>query len=342
MATLLGAEASAAYQRADRVRAFSFPADHAAHDGFRNEWWYFTGHLRDPAGRRFGYQVTFFRVAITPGKPAAASAWATQYVWMGHVALSDVANQRHHHDERFVREAAGLAGVQPEPLSIWLEDWQLQAVTESAFPWRLQVAATDFALEMTLQPEKPPVLNGERGLSRKSGEVGNASYYYSMTRLQSSGHVTLDGERFAVEGQSWLDREWSTSALGQDQQGWDWFSLQLADGRDLMYYQLRQRDGTADEHSSGTWVDAEGNGRNVSSSEVTLSANRYWRSPSGARYPTDWTLQVAGESRPWRVRALFDAQEMRTLVDYWEGAVAVTDAQTGEPLGVGYLEMTGY
>jgi len=247
LAERLGGGDLSGFARALEPREFAFPADHGPHPDFRNEWWYLTGNLETATGRRFGYQVTFFRIALAPEDPAAQprrSGWATRQVWMAHVALSDAANRRHREHERFARGAAGLAGAQASPFRVWLEDWQLQARGEGKDGvWELQIETANFGLELALDPEKPIVLQGDAGLSRKSAEPGNASFYYSIPRLTTAGNIRVGNEELAVTGLSWLDREWSTSALTAQQSGWDWFALQLDDGRDLMYYQMRRTDG---------------------------------------------------------------------------------------------------
>lgn len=338
----LGGEAEQGFARADAPREFSFPRDHHAHPAYRNEWWYITGNLRDAQGRRYGYQLTLFRIALRPQAPQSPSAWATNQLWMGHVALTDVQAQRHRHASRLSRGALGLAGQHGEPFRVWLEDWQIKADGRGELPWQIEVATSEFAFELQLEPLKPAVLQGEAGLSQKSAEAGNASYYYSLTRLKTTGRIRQDGRWLEVEGLSWLDREWSTSALGPDQTGWDWFSLQLDDGHDLMFYRLRNRDGSVDPHSKGAWVDPQGEKRTLYNNDVTLEPLRYWQSQGGGRYPVKWRMQVPAVGRSFVVEALVDDQLMDVGVIYWEGAVRVSAADTGQTLGHGYLEMTGY
>jgi predicted secreted hydrolase len=262
---------------------------------------------------------------------------------MGHAALTDIDAQLHHHEQRLARGALDLAGQTREPFAVWLEDWTLSGRDGGGFPWRLRIRADDFALALELEPRREPVLQGDAGLSQKSAARGNASYYYSITRLATQGTVTAgDGTTTAVTGSSWLDREWSTSALGEDQVGWDWFSLQLDDGRDLMLYRLRQRGGATDPHSAGSLVDADGHRTKLAAGDFELETRRWWRSPEGARYPVAWRLRLPGNGLDLRVEALVDDQEMATGVRYWEGAVGVRSAASGEALGRGYLEMTGY
>lgn len=338
----LGGIAADGFARADRPRDFVFPADHAAHPDFRNEWWYLTGNLETAGGDRIGYQLTLFRIALAPGAPESESAWATHQVWMAHVAISDIASADHRHAERYARGAAGLAGQSMQPFRVWLEDWQISGESDGSFPWTIAVDAGDFALQLSVSPEKGPVLQGEGGLSQKSAAPGNASYYYSITRLVTEGEVRIGEASHRVAGSSWLDREWSTSALGEDQAGWDWFSLQLDAGQDLMVYRLRGKDGGTDPHSAGAWVDDDGRSETLGAEDFTLREERFWTSASGRRYPVAWTLDSDGRAPTLRVEALLDDQEMQTSVRYWEGAVRVTAADGGDPLGHGYLEMTGY
>jgi len=337
----MGGDDTAGYLRADRPREFRFPEDHGPHPGFRNEWWYITGNLDGDAGRRFGFQITFFRVALTPELPDSPSAWATDHVWMGHFALTDTGTGQHHAFERFARGAASLAGAQLDPFRVWLEDWQLLSVDGDEFPWRLSLEEQGIGLELEFMNLKPPVLQGDGGLSQKGAGEGNASYYYSMTRLDTHGQVRMNGETLEVTGQAWLDREWSTSALADDQAGWDWFSLQLDEGRELMYYQMRRQDGSADPYSKGLWVNVDGVSRLVRREEVELEPLRYWRSShTGIRYPVAWRLRLLPEGRELEVSAVQEAQEMRLTVRYWEGAVDVYE--DGQYVGRGYVELTGY
>ena len=342
LSTTLGGEVEQGFNRAIEPRAFRFPQDHAAHPGFRNEWWYIIGNLTDELDNHYGYQVTLFRIALSPKPPASNSSWATNQVWMAHVALTDVNANRHIHEERLARGALGLAGQNEQPFRVWLEDWQILGTQQGAFPWRINVSAKEFALHLELMSHKPAVLQGDRGLSQKSSEVGNASYYYSFTRLQTQGEIRKRGQPIKVSGWSWLDREWSTSALGADQAGWDWFSLQLKNQHELMFYRLRKKNGETDIHSAGKWVLPDGSTHSLSYDDVTLQPLRYWTSDSGRRYPVSWTMYIPGIQQHFKIEALIDDQEMATRIYYWEGAVKVTSVITNDLLGYGYLEMTAY
>ena len=342
VARALGGEADAGYARAIAPRDFAFPADHNAHPDFRNEWWYVTGQLESGAGERFGYQVTFFRIALAPDEPEADSAWATRQVWMAHTALTEIDREEHHHEARLARGAVGLAGQTSQPFRVWLEDWSLSGEPGGGFPWQIDVATDEFALELTLTPERPPLLQGREGLSQKSAEPGNASYYYSITRLATTGQISSGEETMPVTGLSWLDREWSTSALGVDQEGWDWFSLHLDSGDDLMLYRLRTRDGQADPHSAGKLLFDDAQVLSLDADAFRLEPLRWWTSPLGVRYPVAWRVEVPSAKLDVQVQAALDDQEMDTGILYWEGAVEVYDEHGRVRLGTGYLEMTGY
>lgn len=331
---VLGGGNTEGYLRADAPSAFSFPEDHGPHAGFRNEWWYFTGNVETAEGRRFGYQVTFFNADLAATQQASASAWHSERLWMAHVALTDAVGGEHHALERFARESPGLAGARLAPFRVWLEDWQVSG--DDAGPWQIRVADPAFTLSLELSATKPPVLQGVEGLSQKSPEPGNASYYYSITRIATRGSIELGGESFAVSGDSWLDREWSTSALGADQSGWDWFSLQFDDGQELMYYQLRTSTGAAHPNSAGNWTDASALQTLINPTDIALEELETWTSPAGVSYTTAWAVHYAGKS--WRVEAVVDDQLMALSIPYWEGAVDVLNA-SGARVGRGYLEM---
>lgn len=341
---LLSEPGAEGFAVADRVVALRFPRDHGAHPAFRSEWWYLTGNLEAGDGRRFGYQVTFFRNALEPpGVTSGDSAWRTRSLWMAHAAITDVAGQRHRARERFSRGEPGLAGAVADPFAVWLDDWRLSGRGgdgEHAFPWRLSLPAGDFDLQLTLSGAGDPVLQGDRGLSRKSAGPGNASYYYSLPRLGSSGELVVDGRRYRLAGWSWFDREWSTSALDQGQTGWDWFSLQLDDGSALMYYQLRRGEAGVDPFSRGSRVAPGGDVTTIAPQDIVLRPLARWRAPDGVDYPVAWALELPAEGVRWRVEAVLPQQFMDLSVRYWEGAVTVSEAASGHPVGRGYLEMT--
>ncbi len=345
---LLGGTDTAGFARALAPRAFSFPEDHGPHPDFRTEWWYFTGNLSSTApgtGRDFGYQLTFFRSALAADPPPRDSAWATSQVYMGHFALAAPGDPDggFFSYERFARGAGGLAGATAGPFRVWLEDWSAQG-GEDLPPIRLRAAAEEVAIDLNLAPGKPIVLQGDRGLSQKGREPGNASYYYALTRLPSTGRVTLGGEVLEVSGLSWMDREWSTSSLDEGVVGWDWFSLQLSDGRDLMVYQLRRADGTADPLSAGSLVTTDGGVRRLSQADCGIEPRATWSSPeTGRTYPSGWRLTVPAADLELDVEPLLPDQELAHSFVYWEGAVQARGSAAGEPVtGRGYVELTGY
>jgi predicted secreted hydrolase len=341
-----------AYPLALLPREFSFPEDHGPHPGYRNEWWYVTGNLDSSRGRRFGFELTIFRFALaapeqgredsraSAGTSEWTSEWATSQVYIAHFAVTDVAAERFYVAERYARGALGLAGATALPLRAWVEDWHLEGTTDG---FHLSAADRDVELSVSLEALKGPVLNGRDGLSRKSQAAGNASYYYSVPRLRTLGSLSIGGDRHDVSGLAWLDREWGSSALSRDQAGWDWFALQLSDGSDLMYYNLRKTDGTDDPHSAGTFMPAAGGGQYLSRDDVTIEARRFWDSPRGGRYPMGWTISIPRLDLVLQVDPVLDAQELHTTVRYWEGAVDVAGTRSGRAVGGrGYVELTGY
>jgi predicted secreted hydrolase len=327
------------FARAEAPRPFVFPRDHAAHADFRSEWWYFTGHLRDAAGRPFGFQLTLFRFELAARTSPSASAWRTPRVLLGHFALSDIEGQRFHAFERMSRALPGIAGVSETPPAVWLDDWRIALDGDGR--WHLHAAQQGQALDLVLDEKSAVVLQGEQGLSRKSAARGNASYYYSIPRLAAQGTLTLANGRHEVSGEAWLDREWSTSALSRQQAGWDWFAVQLADGASLMFYRLRQHDGGSDAFSAGTYVDGAGRQHALGANDVRITAQGRWTSPhSGRRYPQGWRLEVPAHRLDMQLAPRLADQEWRGRFKYWEGAVSVT--RDGQAAGLGYVEMTGY
>jgi predicted secreted hydrolase len=347
----LGSGDLSGFARATAPRRFSFPADSGPHPEFRTEWWYYTGNLETAAGRHFGFQLTFFRTALAPPAARATersapspSAWSARQLYLAHFALTDTAGRRFHARSRLDREALGLAGAQASPFRVWLEDWSAESDAPGGLPVRLRAAEGDVAIDLVLASEKPVALQGDRGLSQKGPEPGNASYYYSLSRMTARGAVRAGGEALAVSGLAWMDREWSTSALGPDLVGWDWVALQLDDGRDVMLYRLRRRDGTADAHSAGTLIATDGATRPLGASDLTLEVLDHWTSPrSRVRYPSRWRLVIPDAGLDLEITPRLADQELIVGTRYWEGAVGVVGAAHGRPIaGRGYVELVGY
>jgi len=347
LAGLLGNRDSSDYARAREARSFRFPEDHGPHPEYRNEWWYVTGNLDADNAERFGFELTLFRFSLTPVPPESTSAWRTNQVYIGHLALTDVSGERFFVAERYSRGALGLAGATALPFGVWLEDWHIRSTGGDSggdgFPWRLAAADEAFGIDLMLTPGKGPVLNGDQGLSRKSADPGNASYYYSMPRLAAGGQIRIGDRSIDVDGDAWLDREWSSSALASDQAGWDWFALQFGDNTELMFYQLRRTDGSRDPMSAGTYIDARGRATHLGAKDVELEVTDRWRSPRGGVYPSGWRLSVPGLGIDVVVDPALEDQELDTTVRYWEGTVDVRPAgPDGPPAGRGYVELTGY
>ena len=263
---------------------------------------------------------------------------------MGHLAVTDVTGQRFFAYERFSREAVGLAGAQAAPFRVWLDDWQVQSDDPAVQTMRLVATEGEIGLDLTLDSSQPPLLQGDAGLSQKSAGVGNASYYYSMTRMPTTGQMTIAGETYTVTGNSWMDREWSTSALADDQEGWDWFALHFADGSDMMIYHLRRTDGTSDPYSAGIYRGADGQVVRLKSADIVFVPQGSWQSPhTGGVYPAAWQIQIQPLDLTMTVTPALADQELQVTVRYWEGAVRIQGEMAGAPIrGVGYLEMTGY
>jgi predicted secreted hydrolase len=332
------------YERALASRAFDFPGDHGAHPGFRHEWWYFTGNLEGEHDERFGFELTFFRFALVPpGTPLSGeSSWRARQVYVAHFAVTDATKGRFHAAERYARGALDLAGAEASSLHVWLEDWSLSSQSEAGL-WKMSAADGAYRLDLELRALKPPTPNGEAGLSRKSSEPGNASYYYSIPRLEARGVLARNAEEQHVQGFAWFDHEWGSSRLAPEQSGWDWFALQLDDGSELMFYALRRDDGTRDPVSAGTWYAADGMARALAHDAIDIEVVDHWTNAEGDRYPSGWRLRVPDLDVELAVHPVLAAQELETTIRYWEGAVDATGTRAGRALaGHGYVELTGY
>ena len=339
----LAQNGGAQWKYAEPGYALSLPRDHVSHPPYKIEWWYYTGNVETDRGRRFGYQLTFFRVGVDV-RPKNPSSFAVRDLFIAHVAMTDVEARQHFSAERINRAGVGWAGASLTDYHVWNEDWEVRL---DYGRHRLQARDPKFAIDLILYEDRPPVLHGDRGFSQKGATPGNASEYYSLTRMPTEGSMFVNGERFDVRGSSWMDHEFGSSFLEKGQQGWDWLSLQLDDGTDLMLYQLRRHDGSADPHSSGTIAGPKGSDRGLTSRDFALVPGRRWTSPeTNASYPMEWQVTLPGERLELNVRSVLDAQEMsgaRSGVSYWEGAVEVEGNRNGKrKKGRGYLEMTGY
>lgn len=339
------AQPAGTFSRADGERKLTFPKDHGAHDDFQTEWWYYTGNLTTREGRHFGFQLTFFRraVAAADATVTRTSGWGGSQVYLAHFALTDTQGKKFNYFDRVERGAAGLAGAQGEPgLRVWLWDWQVQQTGDNTY--RLNAETDEAAVTLNLMDTTGPVLQGRNGYSQKGSDPGNASYYYSQPRLEAEGEVRIGQERFAVSGTSWMDHEFSTSALAPDQVGWDWFAVQLSDGSELMMFQLRKTDGSVDGYSSGTIIRPDGSTRSLVREDFTIRPEGSWHSPhSGGVYPSGWTVEVPSEELTLTIKPRLADQELNLWFIYWEGAVQIEGTRGGAVLtGSGYVELTGY
>jgi predicted secreted hydrolase len=336
---------AAGFAQALAPHSFTFPRDHGPHEEFRQEWWYFTGNLRSADGARFGFELTFFRFALTPPGRAAAgpSAWRARELYLAHFAITDVARTRFRAAQKLSRGALGLAGAESPPLQVWIDDWRLRAPADPAGAWQLHARQKGYELELQMTPQGAPVLNGPGGLSVKADAPGAASYYYSIPRLRVTGQLQRDGTPQAVTGEAWLDREWGSGALGAQQVGWDWFGLQLGDGSALMFYALRRTDGSLDAHSAGTYTDPQGVSHALAAQAVRITDTAHWRSADGVRYPSAWRIAVPQLALAAEITPVLADQELHTTPRYWEGAVDVHGTRAGQALeGQGYVELVGY
>jgi predicted secreted hydrolase len=329
-----------------------FPKDHGAHPGYRTEWWYYTGNLTSESGDQYGFQLTFFRSQISPPGadkkwPRQPSGWRTDQVYLAHAAVSDIAGQQHLDAEEVSRAALGMAGVTQsnQATKVYLKNWSARIEADSHF---LKVDSADFSYELNFRPAKPPILHGESGYSLKGSTPERASCYYSFTRLEGQGSITIGGKTVSVRGSAWMDREFSTAPLEPDLTGWDWFSLQLSDQTEIMIFLLRKEGGGLHPASSGTFVDSAGKTRHLAASDFEVVVLDTWNSrQSKARYPSRWRIQIAPLSIDLTLKSNLPDQEMRTLgvgsANYWEGSVSIEGVKAGREIeGLGYVELTGY
>jgi predicted secreted hydrolase len=324
---------------------FVFPRDHAAHVAFQSEWWYYTGHLQTREGRRFGYELTFFRYGLRPGDPSPApgqSRWRGNQVYPAHLALTDEQAGRFVHDEIVAREALGMGRASTRTLDVAVDGWTLRGSS----PFRLHARSNEVTLDLVQTSEKPPAIHGREGVSLKGSCATCASHYYSLTRLRTRGTLVYEGVRSAVTGLSWMDHEFGSDELQPGVVGWDWFAIQLDDRREIMDYRLRHRDGTPVAESNGSLVDARGRVTPLALRDVDVRASGSWTSPhTHAVYPSGWRVRIPRAGIDVTLTPTVRDQELAGDgggVAYWEGAVDIRDARTSRHVGTGYVELTGY
>jgi predicted secreted hydrolase len=336
---------AAQYQTALPGYRYEFPRDYFNHQDYQTEWWYYTGNVKAKDGHSFGFELTFFRQGVDRD-PTKTATWDVHDLYLAHLALSDLDGKHFYHAERTNRAGPGIAGVDGAQSRIWNGNWQVQ--------WHgneqsLRAISDGFELEFALRPDKPPVANGENGVSQKAGGSGRASHYISLTRIAVNGRVALAGRNFDVVGLAWMDHEFFTDQLEPEQVGWDWLSLQLEDKNELMLYHIRRKDGSIDSHSAGTFVDAQGKSTHLRADEFSLQpADDTWTSSvTRAAYPIHWRVAVPKLAIELEVKTPLPSQELtgnsKLTPSYWEGSITFTGHRDHSPVGgTGYLEMTGY
>jgi predicted secreted hydrolase len=345
----LAADTAEEFRFATEGYRYSFPRDHGAHEEFRTEWWYYTGQVTAKDGRPFGYELTFFRRGMPRDQTKTLpSQWAVTHLYLAHFAISDLRKGRFYYADKMSRAGLGKAGATQDGLHVWVDRWSAESPSAPPGTQTLQAADGDMAIQFTVSPEKPLVIHGTNGISRKGSVTGQASHYYSFTRLATTGTVMIGNESFDVTGTSWMDHEFGSADLDKDLVGWDWFSLQLDDQRELMLYRLRRADGSAHPASSGTLIDRDGLGHHLLLEDFTLEPTSYWTSPaSKARYPQRWRLTIPSQQLSLELVPRMADQELAPKhskqMIYWEGAIEMTGTAQGKPIhGQGYMELTGY
>lgn len=342
----LGNNNDSIFRKVTDKRKFIFPDDHGPHQDYKNEWWYFTGNLETKEGRNFGYQFTIFRIGLKSDTPEN-NIWESKNIYMGHFTLSDIDNGEFFFEEKLSRDGNKLAGAETIPFKVWIENWKAEIAgnvqPEELKDLRITAATENYGIDLTLNQLKNIILQGDDGFSRKGSKEGNASYYYSITRLQTKGKIRVKEKEYEVAGLSWFDREWSTSVLDSAQKGWDWFSLQLNNNVDFMFYQMRKNDGTPDKFSSVSIIDQNGSKLNIPFNEVKIEVTDYWINPDGKKYPSGWKIGIPALDSELIINPAIKNQEVNLSVRYWEGSVIVTGVYEGKEIkGRGYVELTGY
>ena len=343
------------FKRALPGRLYSFPQDHFSHPEFKTEWWYYSGHLQSLTHdkKSYGYQLTFFRTGLKRDVKNQKSKWSIQDLYFAHLAMTDESKKRFEYLEKISRGSLGEAGATPykegeKTFRIWIEDWAIGGKGTAMQNHSLKAGDKNFGMELMLTPEKNPVIHGQNGVSQKADGEGYASHYYSVTRLKTEGKIFLKNGEIPIRGISWMDHEFGSSQLREYQVGWDWFSIQLDKGTELMFYQLRHKNGNIDPYSSGTIVFPDGTYQHLPKKEFQIEVLSQWKSSrSGAIYPSKWKVRVPSQRIECILSPTVKDQELitkeSTRVTYWEGSIKVEGKYQGDPInGMGYVELTGY
>jgi predicted secreted hydrolase len=332
---------------------YSFPKDHGSHDAYRTEWWYYTGHLQTTDGRAFGYQLTFFRSAMEhPTLAINPSRWAIHHIYLAHFAVTDEDKKSFFYTEKVNRAGVGNAGAKTGFLEVWNDHWKAISVPSRLNPeimtHHLTASEGEWAIDLILSPVKPPVIHGEKGISKKGEALSQASHYYSLTQMETRGTLKTKGLTLEVKGTSWMDHEFGSNQLSENQVGWDWFGIQLNNGIELMLYQVRQKAGIIDPVSSGTLIWPDGTSKYFPLKDFQVVSEGFWQSPkSGGKYPRTWQISIPSEGISLNLMPTVTDQELITTkstgVTYWEGSVKIQGTHKGHSIaGMGYVELTGY
>lgn len=324
---------------------FKFPDDHASHDDFKTEWWYYTGHLASMQGEPFGFELTFFRSGVPDTTQIPKSQWKVPNVYMAHFAVTDLPQKKFFFRSQTNRPGVATAGADERRFKVWNGGW---VATLNGNVHELKASTPEYSLQLKLTPAKQPVLHGKNGVSQKANCVGCASHYYSMTRMLAEGTLKRGNKTIDVKGSAWMDHEFGSNQLTAEQVGWDWFSLQLDDKSELMLYQMRLKSGKLDPNSSGTIVTSSGKAEHLALSDYTIEVKRTWKSPTtGGAYPAGWHVTVPSKKIELDIEPLLSEQELvdqsTAGISYWEGACKTSGTIDGKPIqGRAYVEMTGY
>jgi predicted secreted hydrolase len=335
------------YAEVKRGVPLIFPQDHFPHPDYRIEWWYMTANLKDQQGQDWGLQWTLFRQSLSPD--GNLEGWDSDQIWMAHAAVTTP--DKHFFAQRFSRGGIDQAGVNQlagsKGFDAWIDDWRWQSASDRLFPSTLEFNVGEHKVSVELNSKDDWVLNGDAGFSQKSAQ-GQASYYYSQPNITVKGAVKTKGKTIPLSGNAWLDREWSSQALAQNQKGWDWFSLHLDDGNKLMVYQLRHD--TGNDWISGSWTSTDGEVIALGKNDIELNSSSErqitTKDSTSITLPLDWTISVSSSklsalNRSLTIKPLYDEQWLSTSFPYWEGVVLVRDDK-GQNIGKGYMELTGY
>ncbi len=343
--TSIGLVSAREFKQALPGYVFAFPKDHASHDAFKTEWWYYTGHLVSNDNKHYGYELTFFRTGVDSSSSPKASPWDVKDIFLAHFAITDENNRTFHYFEKLNRSGLNSSGAKLDHYYVFNENWSVEQLGDR---FVLRADTPEFGLHLCLNSAKPPVVHGQNGVSQKASCKGCASHYYSMTRLKSDGYLYLNGQSVPVTGTSWMDHEFGSNQLTAEQVGWDWFSVQLNNNSELMLYVMKKTNDEIDTNSSGTIIYSDGSSKHISQSDFSIKSNRVWKSPhTSGIYPVDWTIKVPSEKLELTLIPTLDDQELRTAkstgVSYWEGATSVKGTVAGKSVGgQAYVEMTGY